>query len=282
MADSNILQPISPDFNVYLRENASVFFNSTTPAPLAGQVNVTFQFDQFGHVSACTSGGGGSSLSLETNGTANGSQALLNLAAGTGITLTDNGTGTVTVTGAASSGGSGTIQLSNGAGGFTNAFATMNTGTGDVNFTANLDAQNIDATNVTVGGTGTTAEYAFAIAGVNSGGFGAWGTGNGAGLPGVIGLFNGTASNFVWNTNTTNDMFFGTPVSGGNVAAGVGSTASIDHLGNATFATLALTAPVIAGSATAGAAAALPATPLGYLEIASTGGTIVKLPFYAV
>lgn len=38
-----------------------------------------------------------SPLSLETNGTPNGSQSLLNLVAGTNITLTDNGTGSVTV-----------------------------------------------------------------------------------------------------------------------------------------------------------------------------------------
>lgn len=41
--------------------------------------------------------GGGATLSLETDGTPNGDQTLLNLAAGTNITLTDNGTGTVTI-----------------------------------------------------------------------------------------------------------------------------------------------------------------------------------------
>jgi hypothetical protein len=41
--------------------------------------------------------GGGAPLALQTNGTPNGSQTLLNLAAGSNITLTDNGTGTVTV-----------------------------------------------------------------------------------------------------------------------------------------------------------------------------------------
>lgn len=39
----------------------------------------------------------GSSLSLETDGTPNGDQTLLNIAAGAGITVTDNGTGTVTI-----------------------------------------------------------------------------------------------------------------------------------------------------------------------------------------
>lgn len=40
---------------------------------------------------------GGSGLSLETDGTPNGDQALLNLVAGTNINLTDNGTGSVTI-----------------------------------------------------------------------------------------------------------------------------------------------------------------------------------------
>jgi len=41
--------------------------------------------------------GGGSSLTLQTDGTPNGDQTLLNLAAGTNVTLTDNGLGTVTI-----------------------------------------------------------------------------------------------------------------------------------------------------------------------------------------
>lgn len=49
-------------------------------------------------------GGSGGGPTLETNGTPNGSQALLNLAAGAGVTLADNGTGTVTIM---SSGGGG-------------------------------------------------------------------------------------------------------------------------------------------------------------------------------
>jgi len=47
---------------------------------------------------------GGSGITLKTNGTNNGSQSILNLAAGTNMTLTDNGSGTVTF---ASSGGGG-------------------------------------------------------------------------------------------------------------------------------------------------------------------------------
>jgi len=78
-------------------------------------------------------GGGGGSLALETNGTTNGSQTLLNLQEGTGVTITDGGSGTVTI--AASGGGSsitfgsapptgaGMVQATTG-GGFSLAFAS--------------------------------------------------------------------------------------------------------------------------------------------------------------
>lgn len=42
-------------------------------------------------------GGGGTSITLQTNGTPNGSQTKLNLVSGTNIQLTDNGTGSVTI-----------------------------------------------------------------------------------------------------------------------------------------------------------------------------------------
>jgi hypothetical protein len=47
---------------------------------------------------ACTFDSGASSLTLQTNGTPNGSQTLLNLAAGTGMGIVDNGMGTLTFT----------------------------------------------------------------------------------------------------------------------------------------------------------------------------------------
>lgn len=62
-------------------------------------------------------GSGGSSVTLKTNGTPNGSQSLLNLVAGSNITLTDNGSGSVTI--ASSGSGSGTVTsfaFTNGAG----------------------------------------------------------------------------------------------------------------------------------------------------------------------
>jgi hypothetical protein len=43
------------------------------------------------------SGGSGTSITLKTNGTNNGSQSILNLANGTNITLADNGSGQVTI-----------------------------------------------------------------------------------------------------------------------------------------------------------------------------------------
>lgn len=52
---------------------------------------------------------GGSGLDLETDGTPNGDQTLLNLVAGTNINLTDNGTGSVTID--ASGGGSSGVSL---------------------------------------------------------------------------------------------------------------------------------------------------------------------------
>lgn len=50
-----------------------------------------------GPVGTITATGGGGSLTLQTNGTNNGSQTLLNLANGSGITITDGGSGTVTI-----------------------------------------------------------------------------------------------------------------------------------------------------------------------------------------
>jgi hypothetical protein len=49
-----------------------------------------------------TGGGGGSSITIATNGTSNPIQNYLNLQQGTGITLTDDGTGTVTIDSASS------------------------------------------------------------------------------------------------------------------------------------------------------------------------------------
>lgn len=83
------------------RGTSNVFqLAANTSAATAGTV---FCDDGNGNTttSGCTAG---SSITLQTNGTNNGSQSLLNLAQGTGITLADNGTGTVTITGSAAGG----------------------------------------------------------------------------------------------------------------------------------------------------------------------------------
>lgn len=126
-------------------------------------------------------GAGGGGLSLETDGTPNGSQSLLNLAAGSNVTLVDNGTGTVTIA-ASGSGGSTTPGGSSGQiqynaagvfGGFTMAkdctFSQPNitcTKTNNVAFAASAttdttNAANISSGNLAVarlnGGTGATS-----------------------------------------------------------------------------------------------------------------------------
>jgi hypothetical protein len=82
-------------------------------------------------------------VTLETDGTPNGSQTLLNLAAGSNMTLTDNGTGTVTL--ASSVGTSGQnhgIGMAWGAAGGT-ALTTGNTQYSTVPFACNIAGWNM-------------------------------------------------------------------------------------------------------------------------------------------
>lgn len=73
-------------------------------------------------VKAPSSGGGGSGPALQTNGTPNGSQSLLNLANGPNISITDNGSGTDTISasGIGAAGVTGNVQYNN-AGSFAGA-----------------------------------------------------------------------------------------------------------------------------------------------------------------
>lgn len=75
--------------------------------------------------------------------------------------------------------------------------------------------------------------FNFVGQGLNLFTLGGWtsGSGNGAGIAGVVGLFDATTSTFAWNTNSTDDVYFHTPLSGGNVSAGTGSAAGISHAG---------------------------------------------------
>lgn len=86
-----------------------------------------------------TSTGGGGSLSLETDGVANGDQTLLNLAAGTNITLTDNGTGTVTIDAAGGGGGPYTL-LGSGSGSLTVTASASNLDTVAISGLTALDS----------------------------------------------------------------------------------------------------------------------------------------------
>lgn len=93
--------------------------------------------------------GGGSGITLQTDGTPNGDQTLLNLQAGTNITLTDNGTGTVTIDatggGGGSPGGSTTQLQYNNAGSFGGISGATTDGTATTYTTGNLKAADVKA-----------------------------------------------------------------------------------------------------------------------------------------
>jgi hypothetical protein len=103
MAHQNFFeyQP-TKDLNRLLREYGQTCLNSTTPAPPDGKINITWQTDSTGNISAYVPTGGGSGITLKTDGSTNGSQSILNLVAGGNVALSDNGSGNVTVS---SSGG---------------------------------------------------------------------------------------------------------------------------------------------------------------------------------
>lgn len=272
MSTNNILQPVSTDFNIFVRENPSVFFNSITPAALPSTTNVTFQFDQFGNVSACVAASGGSSLSLETKGVANGSQTLLNLAAANNVTLTDNGSGTVTV-GSSVPGANAQVPMTDGAG-------------------------NLVAGPITVFGSNLFATGNYVASGsieINSGQAGFYATTvNG---PNVL-CFNSTGGADFTSISITGAQFNQDLVLHLNTVNGGGFDFRIGNAGGTAYTTpvaitntlltapaLALTASTLATSATAGAASALPATPLTYVEMTVTISgtpTVVKIPAYAV
>src|ERR1700679_2481403 len=97
MAHQNFFefQP-TKDLNRFLREYGQACLNNNTPAPPSGSVNISWQTDSTGNLSAFVPEGGEEIL-LQTNGTDNGSQSKLNLEEGSNVTLVDNGTGTVTI-----------------------------------------------------------------------------------------------------------------------------------------------------------------------------------------
>jgi hypothetical protein len=84
--------------------------------------------------------------------------------------------------------------------------------------------------------------------GVNSTTLGCWGTGNGAGLPGVCGLIDEKNAHFIWNSNTSDDLFGNTPVT--DVALGKGAAWSLKHTGDAAFGS-SVTSPLYYGPSAA-------------------------------
>ena len=158
--------------------------------------------------------------------------------------------------GCTSEGSVGTLQVAGTvAGTCANGFGVINLSTGDFTYPGKFIPVEVFVTNTASNGnnaemnstatsSGVTlsevntvgaSQLVYNVLGGNSFSINMWSTGNGAGLPGVLGLLDGTSSIFIWNTNSTDDLFFGVPVSGGNVSAGTGAQASISHLGVGTF-----------------------------------------------
>lgn len=243
---NNILEPIPSNLNDYLLKYNKVTLSSTTPSAPGGSTNITFQMDGFGNISAYSSGGASAGTVTSVSTT---------VANGIAATVTNPTTAPV-------------IALSLG----------------------DITPNSVGTNAITVGGNGP----------IN---FGYQGTGylgyvggaqnflsfNGNGpvgnFSGILGMYGGGHL----QTGSTEDLTFQVTNFGGTGTfffnmSGV-TAASITGTGAATFATLALTSPITATSATAGAATALPATPLGYVEATLTLSgtpTVVKIPYYTV
>jgi hypothetical protein len=97
-----------------------------------------------------------------------------------------------------------------------------------INATGTVNAPTLNATSTVASGAATVA---LSAQGTNALSYVLWGTGNGAGLAGVLGLYDGTRGELIWNTNSVGDMFFNCPIGGGNVSGGVGATARITAAG---------------------------------------------------
>lgn len=251
---NNILEPIPASLNDYLLKYNATVLSDTTPAALGGKTNVTWQKDGFGNISACIAAGG-ASISLETNGVANGSQSLLNLAGANGLSLTDNGTGTVTL-------GLGAISPS--------SISTVGA--------ASVGAMAIVNNGPTTFGYQLTGFMGYAGGGMNSFSF----NGGSVDLANILGIWGGGSL----QTGQNEDLHFNVTNHSGTMGSYLfnaeGTTvASISGTGLITGANLALSSATTATSATAGAATALPIAPLGYVEI-SVNGTTVKIPYYTV
>lgn len=94
----------------------------------------------------------------------------------------------------------------------------------------------------------SSGQFGYVLPGLNFFTFQGWGTGNGQGLSGVVGLYDATTSKFVWNTCSGDDLFGWVPLSGANVCAGTGNTWNILHTGASTFASVTTPSLTVASS----------------------------------
>lgn len=122
------------------------------------------------------------------------------------------------------------INMASGNGTFSGAV----TANGAVNAGAlNVITAGVSALNLTTTGNDQAAGINLTVPGVHSTTFACWGTGNGAGLPGVCGLSDGVSNHFIWSSNTSDDLFGNTPSI--DVSAGTGAAWSLKHTGDASF-----------------------------------------------
>lgn len=204
--------------------------------------------------------GGGSSITLQTDGVDNGDQTLLNLEAGTNITLTDNGTGTVTIDATA---GGGTVDT---------VVGTANRITVDSTDPANpvidIAATYVGQTSITTLGTVSTGTWSATAITLAKGG-------TGADLSGIAkgGLIVGTAATTVAvktvgsdgqvltaDSASTGGVKWATPTTGTVTAVSVASAngfAGSSGGGATPILTLTTTvnSPVLAGNGTSISAA---------------------------
>lgn len=207
---NNILQPIPQTLNNYLLQNGDTVLSNTTPAAPNGSANINWQLDQFGNISAYTSGSGGGGTPAGPAGTIQST----NGTAFTASSILDNGT-LVTVSEPLALHGTGTPS-------FPNA-----TPIGGVYFDAGGNALNL--LSATTAGTGQAGGYLIHR------------SSNGTDTPAITFFVN--SSGFTLQT----PVLFNSQPSG--------------------------------TSATAGAATALPATPLGYWQTV-INGVNVSIPYY--
>ena len=267
---NNILQPIPMTLNNYLLQNGQTVLSNTVPAAPEGATNVTWQFDQFGNISAYTEGGGGGGTasgpvnSIQTTDGDGNFTAVPNLLA---EQIPSSTYASVTLSG-------------NNANGLRLGFVAS---PADPNFY--FDTLSEGNFQFRIGGTSPVVTIASGAVEISQSAI----TLTDAGTP----TFADSNIGAIWFSQGSNaiELFsssnLGTGQSGGylafNSSNGV-DTPTQTFFTNSTGFTLNvglfLNGNSTSTSATAGGASALPATPAGYLDI-QINGTNAKIPYYA-